>query len=260
MFKIKGLNDMVKKFKLTKDGITRLKTIGNVSNKCLLSRSIFLKDDDNSSFIRADVQDIPDDFEMGIYDISSFLATYKMFESAYIDYTDLETKKCVNIVNDTINSKSAKMEYFKYMSQEEVLMINNANIESEKKMITKMGNNLNSFTMDIESIKKILKAGNILNGNNISFTPVEDGSINIKVINTKFSNSNEFEMSITDSEIKNINSSFNLNYSLFSKLDITVDEYEVSYCEIKNNIQLIRFSNGEDLHFYFTKNNERGNL
>ena len=248
---------MVKKFKLTKDGIIRLKTIGNVSNKCLLSRSIFLKDDGKSSFIRADVQDIPDDFEMGIYDIGSFLATYKMFDSAYIDYTDLETKKYVKIVNDTPSSKSSKLEYFKYMSQEEILMINNEKIVSENKMLEKMGDNLNSFTMDIDSIKKILKAGNILNGNNISFTPCGDGSINIKISNTKFSNSNEFEMSINDSDIKNADSSFNLNYTLFSKLDITVDEYEVGFCEIMNGIQLIRFSNGDDLHFYFTKNNER---
>jgi len=243
-----------KTFTISKKGIERLKSISSINNISYLTRSVLLKDIGSSAFIRADVIDIPDDFNMAVYDINSFISTYKLFDDAYIDYTDLEKKGYIKIVNNKKSNNNNK-ELFIFRRQEESLMKFNVNVKEEESLIHNMGDRNNNFTISSSDVKQILKAGSILNADCISFKVIDDKNIKIEVFDTKSPNTNAFEMIINDVEVNFKDLYFNLGFELFSKLEKSVDEYDVSYCMIgnKNESTLINFKNMDnDLKYYFT--------
>lgn len=242
---------MVKKtqkiFTISKDGINRLKTLSGVSNNSWLQRKIFVKDTDSNIFFRTIISDIPDDFKMSIYDINSFIGTYKMIENSAIDYTDLETEGFVKIFNNDIDTKNK--EFFIYNQNEECLMKNNLPLESEIKVNNKMGDKTNTFILTQDNIKKLSKACSVIDANCLRFT-TEDDSITIKAINTKIQNSNTFELNITNGvDIKTEKLTFDLYVDVFNKLDKEIEEYKVQLCDV-NGSKLMSVEN-EDIGFKF---------
>jgi hypothetical protein len=254
---------MVKKtqkiFTISKDGLNRLKTLSGISNNSWLQRKIFVKDIDTKVYFRTVISDIPDDFKMPIYDINSFIGTYKMIENSAIDYTDLETDGFVKIINNDLDSKSK--EFFIYNQNEECLMKNNLPIEFEEKMNhpvdpkTKMPKEIktNTFILTQDNIKKLSKACSVIDANCIKFI-TEDDSITIKAINTKIQNTNVFELNTTlglNVELEKL--SFELFVELFNKLDKEIDEYTVKLLD-SNGKKLMTFEN-EDVgyKFYFAE-------
>ena len=242
---------MVKKtqkiFTISKDGINRLKTLSGISNNSWLQRKIFVKDTDSNVFFRTVISDIPDDFKMSIYDINSFIGTYKMIENSAIDYTDLETDGFVKIFNNDIDTKTK--EFFIYNQNEECLMKNNLALESEAKVLNKMGDKTNTFILTQDNVKKLSKACSVIDANCLRFI-TEDDSITIKAINTKIQNTNIFELNVTTGvEIKTEKLIFDLSVDLFNKLDKEIDEYKVHICDI-NGSKLMSVEN-EDIGFKF---------
>jgi len=132
-------------------------------------------------------------------------------------------------------------------------MKNNLPIESEKKVIDKMGTDLNTFIMTQDNVKKLTKACSVIDANCVRFSSV-DGVIKAKAINTKIQNTNSFEIDMTtDVNIKNEKIIFDLSFELFSKVDKEVDEYVVSMCD-NNGSKLICFENNDiGFKFYFAQ-------
>jgi len=251
---------MVKKtqkiFTISKDGINRLKTLSGVSNNSWLQRKIFVKDTDSNIFFRTIISDIPDDFKMSIYDINSFIGTYKMIENSAIDYTDLETEGFVKIFNNDIDTKNK--EFFIYNQNEECLMKNNLPIESEhkidnpvdRKTNTPISVKKNTFILTQDNIKKLSKACSVLDANCLRFI-TEDDSITIKAINTKIQNSNVFELNINkDVNIESEKLIFDMFVDCFNKIDKEIIEYKVNIIIDENNKKLMSVEN-EDIGFKF---------
>jgi len=245
---------MKKVFTLSKESIERLKNVSAVSKKTFLRRELFIVDSNKSTFIRTDIKDIPDDFSMAIFDMNSLLATYNIFKDAIIDYSVLDSKGYIKIINNNVENVSGKKEIFIYRKQEDSLMSQNLDVEKEKSVKNKIGDEHNNLTLQNETLKKIIKAGNILNANCVSFIP-NNNLIDIKVFDTRIANSNAFELTVEESTVNFPKLDFDLDFQLFSIIDKSVDEYEVKFSDtVKGkNKPLITFINGdEDLIYYFS--------
>lgn len=234
-------------FSISKDGLDRLKTVSGITNNSWIQRNLFVKDTDSNIFLRTILSDIPDDFRMPIYDINSFIGTYKMIDNSAIDYTNLEKDGTIKIINNNLDSKNK--EFFIYNANEECLMKNNLPIESEQKVIERMGDMLNTIILKKEHIKNLTKACSVIGANCVRFISNED-NVTVKAINTKIQNSNIFELNINeDVDIKNDKIMFDLFSESFYKLDKEVDYYKVSVCD-NNGKKLMSFEN-EDVGFKF---------
>lgn len=245
-----------KTFSISADGIERIKTISSVTNSSYIKRELFVKEKDEGMFLRTSLIDVPDDFIMPVYDLRSFISTYKMFEDSSIDYSDMDEKKYIKIINNKLSDKGKKKEFFIFRIHESIKMENDLDITKGGKIKEKMGEKVNSFTLTKENIKTISKSCAIIDANQILISTTPENTINIKLINTKVANANSFEMEIDNNlKITVPNLFFKLHSEHFSKLESGVDEYNVkfNYTEVlKNESPMCVFENSDSgLCFFF---------
>ena len=220
-------------FSFSKEGMERLKTITNVSNYSFIERDLFMRDEGSTMFFKTRLKDVPDDFKMGVYDLSSFISTYKMMQDPVIDYSDLEEKGFVKIQNgDGVKGK----EYFIFRNKEASLMTNSLDItKSGGLKASIMKEDYNTLSLSKESVGKILKACKVIDAGCIHIRPVDSETMQIILFNPKIVNCNKYEIEIQDGvKINAPNVFFNMSVDVFAMLEKEVEEYHLSYSHFSN--------------------------
>jgi len=242
-----------KTFTLSKDGLNNLKTVLGVFGTVQLKRKMFVCNIGKSRYILINNNDIPDDFEMNVHDLSSFIGTYNMIDNAVIDYTSLDDNNYIDIVNT--NGK----ETMQCIAQSFTLdgtdkndtggnidpdYANNFGRESE---------NGNNFTLSKDELNKLFKAVRMTGADKILVSPISDTEIRMVVNADSVSeNKNTYTLDIENAEIKDKNLEFHLFAESFMILDKSADSHEVAYGgQRKKKGTIIRFVPDNELYSIF---------
>lgn len=229
---------MSKTFSFSKESLSKLKNIADSIQSLMLTREMFLKDENSSIFVRVTINDIPDDFEMSLMNLNSFLASYDMIDNPIIDYSKLEDKHYVKIKSFDSKNKDS----FKYVEQEsEIAQANTLDATLEENVISDY-DKTNSFMLNSKAIVKIMKSGRTLGAERLFFS-VSDECVKLIVNHSTQINTNTYNVEFDDSDIYKESLTFSLSYDTFIKLNKNVDEYEVFFG--KNTPMKFESKNGD---------------
>jgi hypothetical protein len=240
------------KFSLSKESINRLKSLSAVSQTIILKREMFFKDVSSSMMVKSIIKDIPDDFNMPVYDLTTFLGTYCFFDNATIDYSN-SNKEYIEIIN-TNNAKDK----FVFRFGDKQFVRNDMNIDLEKGLKEKYKEH-NSFDISTDDVNKILKSGKLVNSDLIKFYASENTQ-KIKLYDSSIPNSNIYEIDVDNAIIKFNKMEFNMTYSLFTLVDKSVKKYNIKYCKSDSeiNAKTLIMDTDDDLTYYFARVMKKG--
>jgi len=251
---------MAKTFQLSDESILRLKTIANISKNSLIAREVFLKNDAKSILLRTNIVDIPDDFEMAIFDVGGFLSKYLLFDNPVIDYTNLDNEGHIKIINKKEKGSKGKNESFTVIRWEAEEMKNNYDVEKFANVL-KTFQTYNKFKILWEDIEKnIMKPNKVLGGTVVKLFTTHENQLEVRVLNHIVPNSDYFDITIEDEADENeINEGelfFYLPSDALSKLE-KVSSYNIyMYKNMEDKAGTERTEKGE-CRFVMFENEEK---
>lgn len=248
-----------KSFVLTKESIDRIKVVANITPDCMLQRSLFMKNEGSSLLLRCEIKDIPDNFQIPINDLNSFLALVSLLESPTIAYDELASK---GILKLTSSSAKSKKETFVFHKSESNLIKHNIDINTEPAFYSKITAKSNNFRITKDIIAKLKKAGAVIGADMVEFSATKDSEINIKLMNIARPGSNTFELQLSDDSIEIVDPDLiiRVSYDVFSKLEKTIDTYDVKIGvpDANGKCGLISFMEEEsNVRFYMARSNKK---
>jgi len=170
--------------KVSENTLKLLKNFAGINPSILIRKGSLLVTQSIPGDILAEAQ-IQEDFpvEFGLYDLTEFLNTLKLFSSPILDFSNADNNY-VNICEE--DDLSFKVKYT-FANKKHITYPKNRPVEEPRDI---------EFDLDIPTLDSIMKAANVMQLPNMIVLPSTDGNVRIEVSDMKDKSSNCFSIDI----------------------------------------------------------------